>query len=57
MCASSTAAGASDDQLPAAVAVDPNAYLTIQFAGTANAPGGPYRGEQLGKSLVTPLAG
>ena len=47
----------SDNQVPTAVAVDPNAYLTIQFAGAANAPGGPYRGEQLGKSLVAPLAG
>ncbi|MCP9491666.1 MAG: CAP domain-containing protein [Solirubrobacteraceae bacterium MAG38_C4-C5] len=40
-----------DSQLPAAVAADPNAYLTIQFTGDLNAPGGPYRGEQDGKGL------
>ncbi len=48
---------ASADQLPAAIAADPNAYLTIQYTGSGTARGGPYRGEQLGKSLATPPAG
>lgn len=43
---------AADAQLPASAASDPNAYVTIQFSGSASARGGPYRGEQLGKSLA-----
>ena len=41
----------TDQQLPVAAASDPNAYLTMQFTGNVTAPGGPYRGEQLGKGL------
>ncbi|MEJ7797021.1 MAG: hypothetical protein WKF42_00885 [Solirubrobacteraceae bacterium] len=40
-----------DEKLPAAATDDPNAYLSMQFTGQKNAPGGPYRGEQIGKSL------
>lgn len=40
-----------DEQLPAAVASDPDAYLTLQFTGDLDARGGPYRGEQDGKGL------
>ena len=29
---------ASDDQVPTAVAADPNSYLTIQFAGSRQRP-------------------
>ncbi|MEJ7798418.1 MAG: hypothetical protein WKF42_07960, partial [Solirubrobacteraceae bacterium] len=41
----------ADQQLPEEAAADPNAYLTVQFTGSATARGGPYRGEQLGKSV------
>lgn len=41
----------ADAQLPAGASADPNAYLTMQFTGDLDAPGGPYRGEQDGKSL------
>jgi len=40
-----------DEKLPAAATFDPNAYLTVQFTGQKDAPGGPFRGEQIGKSL------
>lgn len=40
-----------DEKLPAPATADPNAYLSIQFTGQENAVGGPYGGEQLGKSL------
>jgi hypothetical protein len=39
------------EQLPAAAASDPNAYLTGQFTGDRNARGGAHRGEQFGKGL------
>lgn len=42
---------ATDLQLPVEAAVDPNAYLGMQFTGSTTARGGPYRGEQLGKGL------
>lgn len=42
---------ALNEKLPAAVTFDPNAYLTIQFTGQKDAPGGPFRGDQIGKSL------
>lgn len=42
---------ALDEKLPAAAAFDPNAYLTMQFTGQKDAPGGPFRGGQIGKSL------
>ena len=42
---------ATNEQLPAEAAADPNAYLDMQFTGNGNARGGPYRGEQLGKGL------
>lgn len=40
-----------DEKLPVAASADANAYLSMQFTGKKTAPGGPYRGEQLGKSL------
>lgn len=40
-----------DEQLPAQAGNDPNAYLTMQFTGDLDARGGPFRGEQDGKSL------
>ena len=39
------------EALPPAAAADPNAYLTTQFTGDKDAAGGPYRGEQDGKSI------
>ena len=42
---------ALDEKLPAPASTDANAYLTMQFTGQKDAPGGPYRGEQIGKSL------
>lgn len=48
----------TDEQLPVEAASDPNAYLTMQFTGSAKPHGGgPYRGEQLGKGLgILPVA-
>ncbi len=40
-----------DERLPSSAANDPDAYLTIQFTGDLRARGGPYRGEQDGKSI------
>ena len=44
-------AWALDQKLPVLATFDPNAYLTLHFTGQKDAPGGPYRGEQIGKSL------
>lgn len=40
-----------DPEIPAEVRHDREAYLTVQFTGDFDAPGGPYRGEQFGVGL------
>ncbi len=44
-------AWALDEKLPLLATFDPNAYLTVRFTGQKDAVGGPYRGEQIGRSL------
>jgi hypothetical protein len=44
----------ADVRAPAAVAADPEAYLSIAFTGDLNARGGPYRGEQDGTVIGGP---